>query len=71
MTEDTKEFVELIRSMRNAQRIYFKERTSSTLQRAKFLEHLVDAWISKYDRRVRELGLNLKFWSDEEVEKSR
>jgi hypothetical protein len=38
-----KEFIELVREMRNAQKEYFKTRTKDALNRSKELERKVDA----------------------------
>lgn len=38
-----KEFIELVREMRNAQKEYFKKRTKDALNRSKELERKVDA----------------------------
>lgn len=43
MPEDLPEFVALVRSMREAQRDYFKTRSGEALSRSKELERKVDA----------------------------
>lgn len=43
MPEDMPEFIALVRSMRQAQRNYFKTRSSEALNRSKDLERKVDA----------------------------
>lgn len=42
MPENTESFISLIKAMRDAQREYFRLRTSETLRRAKELEKKVD-----------------------------
>lgn len=42
MPENTESFISLIKAMRDAQREYFRLRTSETLRRAKELEKQVD-----------------------------
>lgn len=42
-----KEFVELVREMRNAQKEYFKTRDKNVLQRSKELERKVDSFLAQ------------------------
>ena len=42
-----KEFIELVREMRNAQEEYFKTRDKNVLQRSKELERKVDSFLSQ------------------------
>ena len=42
-----KEFIELVREMRNAQREYFKTRDKKVLQRSKELERKVDSFLEQ------------------------
>ncbi len=71
MKYDIKEFVELVRSLRITQKNYFKDRTMSTMQRAKAVEHQVDVWLHEWDRKQREETLNLEFWNDASAERLR
>ena len=41
------EFIELVRRMRAAQNVYFKDRYRSDLNKARSLERRVDAWLEK------------------------
>lgn len=47
---NAKEFFDKVRSMREAQRRYFKYRTSDELSRARILEKEVDAEILRVDK---------------------
>ena len=42
-----KEFIELVREMRNAQKEYFKTRDKSVLLKSKELERKVDAFLTQ------------------------
>ena len=42
-----KEFIELVREMRNAQKEYFKTRDKNVLQRSKELEREVDSFLAQ------------------------
>lgn len=42
---DYKKFVEIVRQMRHAQKLYFKTRSSEAIDDAKKLERAVDHWI--------------------------
>lgn len=48
MDEKEKTFYELVGEMRDAQRLYFRERTRSALERAKKLERSVDVAIAAH-----------------------
>lgn len=49
-TNEKASFVELVRTMRQAQKEYFRDRTQSALQRSKSLERLVDSEIDKLSK---------------------
>jgi len=53
MNEPTS-FVDLVKTMRAAQKKYFKSRTQTDLQRSKFLEHQVDVQVEKLSQPVPE-----------------
>ena len=42
-----KEFIELVREMRNAQKEYFRTRDKNVLQRSKELERKVDSFLAQ------------------------
>lgn len=47
---DMSSFIELVKTMREAQKTYFRERTQSALQRSKNLERQVDVQIEKLSK---------------------
>ena len=56
---NAKEFFSLVTEMRNAQKMYFRNRTTDNLQRSKRLEKQVDDEIRRVQRLQVEPGLPL------------
>lgn len=50
MVEDFDRFISLVRSMRSAQKVYFRQRYTENLRNAVELEKKVDIFIREYER---------------------
>ena len=65
MDEDLTTLVNLVRSMRNAQKDYYKKRDQNALLESKKYESLVDKFIKRFDEKNKpdeiELGPELPF----------